>query len=60
MISEGWTETGRAWLQAGAPHGESYIRWRKRRDRDASLAEDAGTAAEPRSGGSPDPKGIAQ
>lgn len=29
------------------------------RDRDASLAEDA-PAAEPRSGGSPDPKGIAQ
>lgn len=31
-----------------------------RRDRDASLAEDAGTAAEPRSGGSPGPEGIAQ
>ncbi len=31
-----------------------------RRDRDASLAEDAGTAAEPRSGGSPGPEGIAK
>lgn len=29
------------------------------RDSDASLAEDAGTAAEPRSGGSPGPEGIA-
>ncbi|RYG87022.1 MAG: hypothetical protein EON59_08550 [Alphaproteobacteria bacterium] len=57
LRSEGWTDAGHLWLDDGAPLPNSR---KPTRDRDASLAEDAGTAAEPRSGGSPGLQGIAQ
>lgn len=65
LLDRRWTRWGG---ELGQSYGEGYEYAMTERglqllgwlcDSDAGLAEDAGTAAEPRSGGSADPKGIA-